>query len=76
MVDSSPVIAMKSLKVSDFQGMSSNLCSIFFLEISHSKCRDNCGAEICLVGVSLSTIGKSTLAINPDLPEAQNLKSW
>ncbi|XP_002467989.2 replication protein A 70 kDa DNA-binding subunit B [Sorghum bicolor] len=46
MVDSSPVIAMKSLKVSDFQG------------------------------VSLSTIGKSTLAINPDLPEAQNLKSW
>jgi hypothetical protein len=35
MVDSSPVVAMKSLKVSDFQGMSSNLCSIFFLEISY-----------------------------------------
>jgi hypothetical protein len=38
--------------------------------------RDNCGTEICLVGVSLSTIGKSTLVINPGLPEAQNLKSW
>ena len=38
--------------------------------------RDDCGAEICLVGVSLSIIGKSTLAINPELPEAQNLKPW
>ena len=77
-VDSSPVVAIKSLKVSHFQGMSSNLCSIFFLEISKllKVRRDNCGAEICLVGVSLSTIGKSTLAINPDLPEAQYLKSW
>ncbi|XP_062216405.1 replication protein A 70 kDa DNA-binding subunit B-like [Phragmites australis] len=46
MVDSSPVIAIKSLKVSDFQG------------------------------VSLSTIGKSTLVINPDMPEAQELRSW
>ncbi|NP_001384500.1 Replication protein A 70 kDa DNA-binding subunit B [Zea mays] len=46
MADSSPVVAIKSLKVSDFQG------------------------------VSLSTVGKSTLAINPDLHEAQNLKSW
>ena len=77
MVDSSPVVAMKSLKVSDFQGMSSNLCSIF-LEISKllKVRRDNCGAEICLVGVSLSIIGRSTLAINPELPEAQNLKPW
>jgi hypothetical protein len=39
-------------------------------------CRDNCVAEICVVGVSLSTIGRSTLEINPDLPEAKNLKSW
>ncbi|KAF8673750.1 hypothetical protein HU200_048503 [Digitaria exilis] len=46
MVDSSPIIAIKSLRVSDFQG------------------------------VSLSTVGKSTLVVNPDLPEAQNLKSW
>ncbi|TVU47936.1 hypothetical protein EJB05_07554 [Eragrostis curvula] len=46
MVDSSPVIAIKSLKVSDYQG------------------------------VSVSTIGKSTLQINPDLPEAQELRSW
>ena len=77
MVDSSPVVAIKSLKISDFQGMSSNLCSIF-LEISKllKVRRDNCGAEICLVGVSLSIIGKSTLAINPELPEAQNLKPW
>ncbi|WVZ55988.1 hypothetical protein U9M48_006580 [Paspalum notatum var. saurae] len=46
MVDSSPVIVIKSLRVSDFQG------------------------------VSLSTVGRSTLEINPNLPEAQSLKSW
>lgn len=46
MVDSSPIVAMKSLKVSDFQG------------------------------VSLPTIGRSTLEINPDLPETKNLMSW
>uniref|UniRef100_A0A0A9DGQ9 Replication factor A C-terminal domain-containing protein n=1 Tax=Arundo donax TaxID=35708 RepID=A0A0A9DGQ9_ARUDO len=46
MVDSSPIIVIRSLKVSDFQG------------------------------VSLSTVGKSTLAINPDMPEAQKLRSW
>ncbi|KAF8730527.1 hypothetical protein HU200_016943 [Digitaria exilis] len=46
MVDSSPIIAIKSLRVSDFQG------------------------------VSLSTVGKSTVVVNPDLPEAQKLKSW
>ncbi|GJN08659.1 hypothetical protein PR202_ga26603 [Eleusine coracana subsp. coracana] len=46
MTDSSPVIAIKSLKVSDFQG------------------------------VSLSTISRSTLVINPDMPEAQELRSW
>ncbi|ONM21120.1 Replication protein A 70 kDa DNA-binding subunit B [Zea mays] len=46
MVDSSPIVAIKSLKVSDFQG------------------------------VSLPTIGRSTLEINPDLLEAKNLMSW
>ncbi|RCV45907.1 hypothetical protein SETIT_9G491000v2 [Setaria italica] len=46
MVDSSPIIAIRSLRVSDFQG------------------------------VSLSTVGKSTLMVNPDLPEVHNLKSW
>jgi replication factor A1 len=78
MVDSSPIVAIKSLKVSDFQGTSSNLCSIFFLENSEllKVCRDNCVAEICVVSVSLSTIGRSTLEINPDLPEAKNLMSW
>ncbi|XP_007037579.2 PREDICTED: replication protein A 70 kDa DNA-binding subunit B [Theobroma cacao] len=44
--DKSPIVAIKSLKVSDFQG------------------------------VSLSTLGKSTLLINPDMPEAKNLRSW
>jgi replication factor A1 len=76
MADSSPVVAIKSLKVSDFQGMQSNLCSIFTGNQLLTECRDNCGAAIFLVGVSLSTVGKSTLAINPDLHEAQNLKSW
>lgn len=79
MVDSSPVVAIKSLKVSDFQGMPSliSVQSSSWKSVSYWKCVViNCGAEICLAGVSLSTIGKSTLAINPDLPEAQNLKSW
>ncbi|XWS51231.1 hypothetical protein CRYUN_Cryun12cG0158800 [Craigia yunnanensis] len=44
--DKSPIVAIKSLKVSDFQG------------------------------VSLSTLGKSTVLINPDIPEAKKLRSW
>uniref|UniRef100_A0ACD5TVT4 Uncharacterized protein n=1 Tax=Avena sativa TaxID=4498 RepID=A0ACD5TVT4_AVESA len=46
MVDSAPIIAVKSLKVSDFQG------------------------------VSVSTVGKSTLVINTELPEAEKLRAW
>ncbi|OVA02158.1 OB-fold nucleic acid binding domain [Macleaya cordata] len=46
MAESSPVIAIKSLKVGDFQG------------------------------VSLSSVSKSTVVINPDVPEAKKLKSW
>ncbi|XVF49955.1 hypothetical protein PTKIN_Ptkin04bG0057800 [Pterospermum kingtungense] len=46
MADKSPIVAIKSLKVSDFQG------------------------------VSLSTLGKSTVLINPDVPEAKKLRSW
>ncbi|ONK64694.1 uncharacterized protein A4U43_C07F28910 [Asparagus officinalis] len=46
MVDKSPVVAIKSLKVGDFQG------------------------------VSLSTLSKSTVTINPDLPETKKLRSW
>lgn len=45
-VDSNPIVAIKCLKVGDFQG------------------------------VSLSSIGKSTVVVNPDVPEAENLKSW
>ncbi|XWS37265.1 hypothetical protein CRYUN_Cryun19dG0028600 [Craigia yunnanensis] len=44
--DKSPIVAIKSLKVGDFQG------------------------------VSLSTLGKSTVLINPDIPEAKKLRSW
>ncbi|PWA96587.1 replication factor-A protein [Artemisia annua] len=46
MADESPVVAIKSLRVSDFQG------------------------------VSLSTVGKSIIEINPDTPDSQKLKSW
>ncbi|VVB17558.1 unnamed protein product [Arabis nemorensis] len=46
MADKSPVIAIKSLKVGDFQG------------------------------VSLSTISRSNVVINPESPEAKKLKSW
>ncbi|CAM8978131.1 unnamed protein product [Rhodiola kirilowii] len=44
--DSYPIVAIKSLKVGDFQG------------------------------VSLSTVSRSSLVINPDLPEASKLRSW
>ncbi|KAL4362922.1 hypothetical protein GQ457_04G015810 [Hibiscus cannabinus] len=46
LADKSPIVAIKSLKVSDFQG------------------------------VSLSTLGKSTVMINPDVSEAKKLRSW
>ncbi|XP_042449670.1 replication protein A 70 kDa DNA-binding subunit B-like [Zingiber officinale] len=46
MVPTSPVVAIKCLRVGDFQG------------------------------VSLSTLSRSTVTINPDLPEAKKLKSW
>ncbi|KAL6175422.1 hypothetical protein ACLB2K_052063 [Fragaria x ananassa] len=45
-VDQSPVVAIKSLRVGDYQG------------------------------VSLSTLSKSSIVVNPDLPEAKRLKSW
>ncbi|KAM7266950.1 hypothetical protein ACFE04_009116 [Oxalis oulophora] len=44
--DTSPIVAIKSLKVGDFQGL------------------------------SLSTVSKSSVKINPDLPEANKLRSW
>ncbi|XP_071721963.1 replication protein A 70 kDa DNA-binding subunit B-like [Rutidosis leptorrhynchoides] len=44
--DKSPVVAIKSVKVGDFQG------------------------------VSLSTISRSAVQINPDSPEANKLRSW
>lgn len=46
MADESPIVAIKSLRVSDFQG------------------------------VSLSTLGKSIIEINPDIPESKKLRSW
>lgn len=46
MADKSPVVAIKSLKVGDFQG------------------------------VSLSTLSRSTVLVNPDLPESNKLRSW
>ncbi|XP_073016639.1 replication protein A 70 kDa DNA-binding subunit B-like [Primulina eburnea] len=44
--DKSPIVAIKSLKVGDFQG------------------------------VSLSTLSKSVLVVNPATPEAKKLRSW
>ncbi|KAJ4713205.1 Replication protein A subunit [Melia azedarach] len=44
--DKSPIVAIKSLKVGDFQG------------------------------VSLSTLGRSTVLVNPDIPESKKLRSW
>ncbi|XVF54433.1 hypothetical protein PTKIN_Ptkin05aG0179900 [Pterospermum kingtungense] len=44
--DKSPIVAIKSLKVGDFQG------------------------------VSLSTLSRSAVLINPDIPEAKKLRTW
>ncbi|KAB2609461.1 replication protein A 70 kDa DNA-binding subunit B-like [Pyrus ussuriensis x Pyrus communis] len=44
--DQSPIVAIKSLKVGDFQG------------------------------VSLSTLSRSTILVNPESPEAKKLRSW
>ncbi|XP_021660871.2 replication protein A 70 kDa DNA-binding subunit B [Hevea brasiliensis] len=46
LADNSPVVAIKSLKVGDFQG------------------------------VSLSTLGRSIVQINPDTPESNKLRCW
>ncbi|KAL8252704.1 hypothetical protein R6Q59_036397 [Mikania micrantha] len=46
MADDSPIVAIKSLRVSDFQG------------------------------VSLSTVNRSIIDINPESPESQKLRSW
>ncbi|KAF5818164.1 putative replication factor A protein [Helianthus annuus] len=46
MADESPVVAIKSLRVSDFQG------------------------------VSLSTVNKSIIEVNPNSPDSEKLKSW
>ncbi|CAN1176608.1 Replication protein A 70 kDa DNA-binding subunit B [Linum perenne] len=46
MADKSPVVAIKALKVGDFQG------------------------------VTLSTVGKTMLQVNPDIPESKQLRSW
>ncbi|OWM65228.1 replication protein A 70 kDa DNA-binding subunit B [Punica granatum] len=45
-VDQSPIVAIKSLKVGDFQG------------------------------VSLSTLSRSVVMVNPDIAEAKKLRSW
>eukprot|EP01018_Ginkgo_biloba_P010292 Gb_17349 [translate_table: standard] len=55
-VESGPIVAVRSVKVSDFQGMF--------------------GFRRVLLGVSLSTTGRSIVMINPDLPNAQRLRSW
>ncbi|XP_068656397.1 replication protein A 70 kDa DNA-binding subunit B-like isoform X2 [Aristolochia californica] len=46
LAETAPIVAIKSLKVGDFQG------------------------------VSLSTLSRSTVQINPEIPEAKKLRSW
>lgn len=72
MADKSPVVAIKSLKVGEFQGtenyndtnltiliMSSDQLSLFFYS-----------------GLSLSALSKSIVVVDPDTPEAKKLRSW
>lgn len=73
--NSSPIVAIKSLKVGDFQGKAN-----FKLKII-GKCL--CMLFPCVMyflyavlGISLSTISRSTVVVNPDIPEAKKLRSW
>lgn len=75
MADKSPVVAIKSLKVGDFQG------DYFSLSRTCSCLHGLVTATIsyfldCFSGVSLSTLSKSNIVVNPDLPEAKKLRSW
>lgn len=44
----------------------------------HKTCAYLTMENFCIpvIGVSLSTLSRSTVTINPDLPEAKKLKSW
>ncbi|KAJ0105621.1 hypothetical protein Patl1_18907 [Pistacia atlantica] len=78
MVDQSPVVAIKSLKVGDFQG------SLKLNVIESCKWRYMVVKKLysfviyfyAIAGISLSALGKSTVLINPDIPEAKKLRAW
>lgn len=74
MVDSAPIIAIKSLKVSDFQGMFV-LPSCMWQDLNWRLCANSI-TTIMSTGLSLSTVGRSTIVVNPDLPEAEQLRAW
>ena len=73
--NSFPIVAIKSLKVGDFQGKAnfklkiivSVLCMLF-PRVMYSL--------YAVLGISLSTISKSTVVVNPEIPEAKKLRSW
>ncbi|KAK4362300.1 hypothetical protein RND71_017541 [Anisodus tanguticus] len=76
MADKSPVVAIKSLKVGDFQGIASlqyKTCSYMHDLFIVS---DLIVSLNCVSGVSLSALSKSNIVVNPDLPEAKKLRSW
>ena len=74
MADTTPVVAIKCLKVGEFQGtLNYKLSSQSSSFNSKLVCLINC---VEFVGVSLSTLSRSTVLINPDLPESEKLRTW
>ena len=71
MVNESPVVLIKGLRVSDFQGMPCSH-SLLVLEVSIM----NLFYMFIHPGVSLSTTPRSVVYINPNITEANNLRSW
>lgn len=59
------MIAFKGVKVGDFGGMSPYVAILPLADFGYS-----------ISGRSLSMFSSSTMAINPDMPEAHNIRGW
>lgn len=71
--DKSPIVAIKSLKVGDFQGKTGYSYVCFFLTEKVPACDD---VPNPLSGVSLSALSRSVVSVNPDIIEAKKLRNW
>ena len=74
MADKSPVVAIKSLKVGEFQGIGINDHTYFIITMLIKQSHDQ--PLFYYSGVSLSALSKSIILVDPDTPEAKKLRSW